>query len=102
MEFGGADCIFAQTYKSKVKDAAPRAGFDVVVRAWDGGGGKALSSHAGSQLRPEISPVAPSSHELFSYFLEGNIREQKIVFLSCIMMAHLILFSKSVQLPLEN
>ena len=101
VELGRVDCMLPRTYKSRVKDAAPRIGLDVADGAWDGGGGTALSSHAASQLYPEISP--PSSHELFYYFLGGNRREQKIMLLSCIVMVHLILFCKSVaHLPLEN
>lgn len=57
--------MLPETYKSRVKDAAPRISFDVADRAWDGGGGRALSSHAASHPYPEISPVAPGSNELF-------------------------------------
>lgn len=103
VELGGVDCMLPRTYKSRVKGAAPRTGLDVADGAWDGSGGTAWSSHTASQLYPEISPVAPSSHELFSYFWGGNRRKQKIMLLSCIMVVHLILFSKSVvYLPLEN
>lgn len=86
-----------------MKDAAPRIALGVAEEAWDGGGGTAVISRSASQMYPEISPVPPSSHELFSYFLEGSRREQKIMVLSCIVMVRLILFSKSiVHLPLET
>lgn len=103
VELGAVDRMLPKTYKSRVKDAAPRMVLDVADRAWDEDGGTALSSHAASQLYTEISSVAPSSYELVPYFLGGNRREQKIMLLSSIIMVHLIFFSKSVvHLPPEN
>lgn len=98
VELRRVDCMLP--YKSRAKDAAPRIGL-VLLRGlrWGWRGSPELSCC----LSAEISPMASSSHQLFSYFLGGDRREQKIMFLSCIVMVHIILFSKSVaHLPLEN